>query len=57
MSGAEDKILLLRGTPYRIKIRGATVILEYGGKELPPLHPDTAIDIAIGLNSAAGRVK
>ena len=42
----DEKAFLLRGTPYRILIRGATVVLEFDGKELPAVHPDVAIDIA-----------
>ena len=57
MSNPQEKIFLLRGTPYRILIRGATVVLEYGGKEFPALDPDTMMDICIAGYYAAKKVK
>ncbi len=43
---------LLRGTPYDILVRGTDVVLRIYGKELT-LHPDTAIDMAMGFKHAA----
>lgn len=43
---------LLRGTPYDILVRGVDVVLSINGKELV-LHPDTALDMAMGFKHAA----
>ncbi len=43
---------LLRGTPYQVLVRGTDVVLSIKGKELV-LHPDTALDMAMGLKHAA----
>ena len=46
------------GTPFRVLIRNEVdVVLEIGGKELPAMSPDTAIDMAIGLKHAGKLVK
>ncbi len=54
-----DRIIgakLLRGTPFSTARRGVDVVLKVGGNELV-LHPDTAIDIAMGLYQAARLAK
>lgn len=49
---------LLVGTPFRVLIQNQVdVVLEIGGRALPAMSPDTAIDIAIGLKHAAKLVK
>ena len=47
---------LLRGTPYEILVRGIDVVLKIKGKELV-LHPDTALDMAMGFKHAARLAK
>ncbi len=49
---------IMRRKPFRILIRNEVdVILELNGRELDPMHPDMAIDIAVGLNHAGRLIK
>jgi len=42
---------------FRVLIRGTDIVLEIDGREVPAFSPDKALDIAVGLNYAAKRVK
>ncbi len=50
--------VLSPGVKFRVLIRNeVNIVVELHGKELPPMHPDTALAMAIGLNYAARLVK
>lgn len=42
---------------WKVKIRGVDVVLEIGGRDTDPMHPDTAIDIGLALYTAGRDVK